>query len=149
MTEIKHTTDTTTEPAAPAAPIIPTETTTPSPEMEALQKENAELKFNADLSKVAVQYPKAADYMAEIKEKAEKSGISVEDATLLVLHNKNALVAPEAPKRDAMAGAGGSMGNLPAREQEDQAPPMGTPEAATYWADKFKEQETAGGIVLS
>jgi len=123
-------------PDAPAAPVVETPAA-PAPK---------EIKLS-DLAEIAKQYPKALEYATEIETKAREGNYSVEDATLIILHQNNALTGP-APTVDRTAGMGGSMDNPPPRE-EGQAPAPGTPEAITYYADKFKELEAKGEIILS
>lgn len=143
MTDTQNTTEPATTPEtpvitpdAPVAPVVET-ATAPAPK---------EIKLS-DLAEVAKQYPKALEYAQAIQDKAREGNYSVTDAALIILHQNNALTGP-APIVDRTAGMGGSMDNPPPRE-EGQAPAPGTPEAITYWADKFKDLETKGEIILS
>jgi len=143
-------------PVAPAAPEAPVTNPEPTPAEESQEVKDLrakaakadELQFKVDLGEVAKTYPKATDYEAKIKEKVAK-GYSAVDAALIVLHENNALQTAPAPgARGAPAGGfGGSMDTPPPRESTDPAP--GTPEAITFYADRFKDLEAKGEIRLT
>ena len=114
---------------------------TPDPrdvELEKTRKENQELKFGNELTNIAATYPHATDFRDKIKEKVD-AGMSVADATIVVLAGNGKLVTAEQIKRQGggTRGMGGSMDNITPQDKKDPAP--GDPGSVDFYANKFKD----------
>lgn len=128
------------------APIIPTDQK-PDPKVEALEKENRELKFGNELTNIAATYPHAADFKDDIKKKVD-AGMSVSDATIVVLNENKKLITAEQIKRGKQSsGFGGSMDTTVIGDKKDPTP--GEAGSAEFYANRFKELEQDGQIRLS